>query len=277
MKAKQDELDGDIGPVVGARTLANRVYCADSCHLDMIEDEVVDLVICSPPYNVGKKYKNHNDALPLDEYLALLRDVWAECRRVLRPGGRICVNVAGVDRQPYLPLQSYITQQLIELGFLMRGEIIWDKAASVGVSTAWGSWRSPSNPTLRDVHEFIMVFCKDQFRLPAPDAAAAEQAKAEPDISSEEFTAYTKSIWRFPTDSARKIGHPSPFPVELPRRLIKLYSWRRSLVLDPFCGSGSTCVAAAQLGRLWIGVDVDPAYVELAERRVREEGETGRG
>ncbi len=117
-----------------------------------------------------------------------------------------------------------------------------------------------------------MVFCKDQFRLPPPDQASAEQAKAEPDVTSEEFTAYTKSIWQFPTDSAKKIGHPSPFPVELPRRLIKLYSWRRSLVLDPFCGSGSTCVAAAQLGRLWIGVDVDPAYVELAERRVQEEG-----
>lgn len=252
-------------PTVGNHTRANRIYRADSRHLDMIEDGVVDLVICSPPYNVGKNYQNHDDALPLDEYLALLRDVWAECRRVLRPGGRICVNVAGVDRQPYLPLQSYITRQLIELGFLMRGEIIWDKAASVGVSTAWGSWRSPSNPTLRDVHEFILVFCKDQFRL--------QNTKGDTDLTSEEFTALTRSVWQFPTDSAKKIGHPTPFPVELPRRLIKLYSWKGGLVLDPFCGSGSTCVAAAQLGRLWIGIDVDPHYVELAEKRVREEGQ----
>ncbi len=250
--------------LVGARTIANRIYCADSRHLDMIEDGVVDLVICSPPYNVGKNYKNHNDALPLEEYLALLRAVWVECRRVLRPGGRICVNVAGVDRQPYLPLQSYITEQLIALGFLMRGEIIWDKAASVGVSTAWGSWRSPSNPTLRDVHEFILVFCKEQFRL--------HETKGATDLTSEEFTAFTRSIWQFPTDSARKIGHPTPFPVELPRRLIKLYSWKGGLVLDPFCGSGSTCVAAAQLERLWIGVDVDPHYVELAQKRVQAEG-----
>ena len=256
---------GSDEPVVGERTLANRIYQADSRHLDMIEDEVVDLVICSPPYNVGKKYKNHNDALPLEDYLKLLRDVWVECRRVLRPGGRICVNVAGVDRQPYLPLQSYITQQLIELGFLMRGEVIWDKAASVGVSTAWGSWRSPSNPTLRDVHEYIMVFCKEQFRL--------EQTKGETDLTSEEFTALTRSTWTFPTESANKVGHPAPFPVELPRRLIKLYSWPGALVLDPFCGSGSTCVAAAQLDRLWIGADVDPTYVELARRRVAEEGE----
>jgi len=253
------------GPIVGSRTLGNRIYCADSRHLDMIEDEVVDLVICSPPYNVGKNYKNHNDALPLREYLTLLRDVWAECKRVMRPGARICVNVAGVDRQPYLPLQSYITQQLIELGFLMRGEIIWDKAASVGVSTAWGSWQSPSNPTLRDVHEYIIVFCKEQFRL--------VEGKGESDLSSEEFTALTRSIWSFPTESASKVRHPAPFPVELPRRLIKLYSWKGALVLDPFCGSGSTCVAAAQLGRLWIGVDIDPAYCELAERRVVAEGQ----
>ena len=250
-------------PIAGTCTQANRIYPADSRNLDMIEDGVVDLVICSPPYNVGKNYKNHDDALPLDEYLQLLHDVWAECRRVMRPGGRICVNVAGVDRQPYLPLQSYITRQLIELGFLMRGEIIWDKAASVGVSTAWGSWQSPSNPTLRDVHEYVMVFCKEQFRL--------EQTKGETDLTSEEFTALTRSVWQFPTESASKVGHPAPFPVELPRRLIKLYSWKGALVLDPFCGSGSTCVAAAQLGRLWIGVDTDPTYVALARRRISAE------
>jgi DNA modification methylase len=254
---------GKPEPIVGATTQADRIYQADSRNLEMIEDGVVDLVICSPPYNVGKNYKNHDDALPLDEYLQLLHDVWAECRRVLRPGGRICVNVAGVDRQPYLPLQSYITQQLIELGFLMRGEIIWDKAASVGVSTAWGSWQSPSNPTLRDVHEYVMVFCKEQFRL--------EQTKGETDLTSEEFTALTRSVWQFPTESASKVGHPAPFPVELPRRLIKLYSWKGALVLDPFCGSGSTCVAAAQLGRLWIGVDTDPTYVALARRRISAE------
>ncbi len=260
--------------VVGSRTIADRIYQADSRDLQMIEDGVVDLVICSPPYNVGKNYKNHDDTLPLEEYLALLRDVWEECRRVMRPGARICINVAGVDRQPYLPLQSYITQQLIELGLLMRGEIIWDKAASVGVSTAWGSWQSPSNPTLRDVHEYIMVFCKEQFRLLAPRSLGegGEEMKGETDLTSEEFTALTRSVWTFPTESANKVGHPAPFPVELPRRLIKLYSWKGALVLDPFCGSGSTCVAAAQLGRLWIGVDTDPSYVELARRRVSAEG-----
>jgi site-specific DNA-methyltransferase (adenine-specific) len=144
----------------------------------------------------------------------------------------------------------------------------------VGVSTAWGSWQSPSNPTLRDLHEYIIVFCKDQFRLPAPQSLgdAGEQAKGETDLTSEEFTALTRSIWGFPTGSASKVGHPAPFPVELPRRLIKLYSWKGGLVLDPFCGSGSTCVAASQLDRLWIGVDIDPTYADLARRRVAAEG-----
>jgi len=114
------------------------------------------------------------------------------------------------------------------------------------------------------VHEFILVFAKEQFRL--------EQKKGETDLTSEEFTALTRSVWTFPTESAAKVGHPAPFPVELPRRLIKLYSWKGALVLDPFCGSGSTCVAAAQLGRLWIGVDTDPSYVELARQRVANEG-----
>jgi site-specific DNA-methyltransferase (adenine-specific) len=156
----------------------------------------------------------------------------------------------------------------------MRGQVIWDKAASVGVSTAWGSWRSPSNPTLRDVHEYIIVFCKDEFRLAAPRSLGegGQQPKGETDLTSEEFTALTKSIWTFPTGSARKVGHPAPFPVELPARLIRLYSWKGALVLDPFCGSGSTCVAASQLERNWIGVDIDPHYVEIAERRVAEEG-----
>jgi site-specific DNA-methyltransferase (adenine-specific) len=249
--------------MVGHQTWANRIYCADSRRMTMIEDGVVDLVICSPPYNVGKNYRGHDDSLPLDEYLALLRDVWTECKRVLRVGGRICVNVAGVDRQPYLPLQSYITQQLIDLGLLMRGEIIWDKAASVGVSTAWGSWQSPSNPTLRDVHEYILVFCKEQSRL--------EQTTGRSDLTSEEFVALTRSIWTFPTESATKVGHPAPFPVELPRRLIKLYSWPEAVVLDPFCGSGTTCLAAQQLGRCWIGIDTDSEYVQLARERLSQQ------
>ncbi len=239
----------------------NQLYNRDSRDLSFIPDGVVDLVVTSPPYNVGKNYSAHEDCLPLDEYLALLEDVWKECYRVLAPGGRIAINVAGVDRKPYLPLHSYITLQMTRLGFMMRGEIIWNKGASVGVSTAWGSWCRPSNPTLRDVHEYILVFSKEEWKM---------QHRGETDLLPEEFVQYTKSIWDFPTVSAKKVGHPAPFPLELPSRLIKLYTYKGDLVLDPFMGSGTTCQAAELLGRRWIGVDVDPAYCELAAQQMAE-------
>ena len=243
------------------QTPENGIYQADSRKLDFIPDGAVTLVICSPPYNVQKPYQQHDDDLPREEYLALLKAVWTECRRLLRPGGRICVNVAGCWRQPYFPLHSYITLQMEKLGFLMRGEIIWDKGASVGVSTAWGSFASPSNPVLRDVHEYLLVFSKDSFKL-------EPEGEGKPDIANEQFVQYTRSIWQFPTESANKVGHPAPFPLELPRRLIRLYSYPGDLVLDPFCGSGTTCLAARELGRRWIGVDIDPRYVSIARERL---------
>lgn len=228
--------------------------------MDFIPDDAVTLVVTSPPYNVGTAYSKHHDKLELDSYLDYLDDVWQECKRVLRPGGRLAINVANTWRQPYIPLSAYIAARCIDLGFIMRGEVIWHKGASVGVSTAWGSWRSASNPTLRDVHEYILIFSKDSLRL-SPNGT-------KPDISSEDFTTYTKSVWNFPTASARKEGHPAPFPEELPARLIKLYTFLGDLVLDPFVGTGSTCAAAKRLKRRWIGIDIDPGYVELAEKKV---------
>jgi len=240
-------------------TYTNQIYCRDSRDLSFLPDGVVDLIITSPPYNVGKAYATHGDSLPLDEYLALLESVWKECYRVMAPSGRIAINVAGVDRKPYLPLHSYITLQMLQLDFNMRGEVIWNKGASVGVSTAWGSWCKPSNPTLRDVHEYILIFSKSDWAM---------GHKGETDLVSEEFVKLTKSVWDMPTASAKKAGHPAPFPLELPNRLIKLYTYKNDLVLDPFMGSGTTCVAAEQLGRRWIGVDLDPGYCALAEQNI---------
>ncbi len=238
----------------------NVIYCADSTYMHMVDDDSIALVVTSPPYNVGKNYNSHNDLMDLQSYLNFLEKVWMECKRVLKPGGRICVNIAGVNRRPYLPLHAHIALQFTHLGFIMRGEVIWDKAASVGTSTAWGSWRSPTNPTLRDVHEYILIFSKDTL--------SSQGNGCEPDITSEEFTEFTKSIWRFPTVSAKQVGHPAPFPEELPYRLIKLYSFPNDIVLDPFVGSGTTCVVADKLNRRWIGIDIDPGYVELARDRL---------
>ncbi len=260
----------------------DRIYHGDSRHMQEVPDGTVSLVICSPPYNVRKPYTNHDDNMPLGEYERLLVAVWRECKRVLRPGGRICVNVAGVWRQPYLPLHALIWRQLVkQVGFTMRGEIIWDKGASVGVSTAWGSFASPSNPTLRDVHEHILVaatdpqefavahdtisvFSKDSPRLPNINGN-------EPDVKREDFVEWTRSVWRIPTESSSRVGHPAPFPVDLPRRLILLYTFPGDVVLDPFCGSGSTCVAAAAAERRYVGYDIDADYVRIAQERVAEE------
>lgn len=237
----------------------NRLYCKSAESMDELPDHSVHLMITSPPYNVQKEY---DEDLTLEEYRQLLRSVFSETERVLVTGGRACINVANLGRKPYLPLHAYVMEEMLSLGFFMRGEIIWDKAASAASSTAWGTWLSAVNPVLRDVHEYILVFSKDSFSRRAEEA--------ESTIGRDEFLAFTKSVWTFPAVSARQIGHPAPFPEELPRRLIELYSFRGDVVLDPFCGSGTTCLAAMKAGRSYVGYDNEPAYIELAEQRLAE-------
>ncbi len=339
------------------------LYCADSRHMRELPDQSVQLVVTSPPYNVGKPYAGHDDRLPLDEYLAFLNQVWRECYRVLVPGGRLCINVANTDRKPYLPLNALITAELLRMSreegirWLMRGEIIWDKNASVGVSTAWGSFGRASDPTLRDVHEYIMVFSKDELKLRGggvtgitggqfvswtrsiwrpedgldelqralraviaafppskPEEAEGEgQGQREDErlvdrlmrtaldhlarpgelrrkmqekladarrrgkdeawlaeslarVAWQHFTRPSDSVWEMATESS--VDHPAPFPVELPRRLILLYTEPGDVVLDPFMGSGSTAIAAVLTGRRYVGYEISPQYCELARRRL---------
>jgi len=233
------------------------VQCVDSRDMSMLPDESVHLMVTSPPYNVGKEY---DEDLDMDEYRGLLKAVFREVYRKLVVGGRACVNVANLGRRPYIPLHSFIIEDMLDLGFLMRGEIIWQKAASAGASTAWGSWMSASNPTLRDVHEYILVFSKGSMRR--------EKEGRESTIARDEFLEYTKSVWSFPTESAKRVGHPAPFPEELPYRLIQLYTFEGDVVLDPFCGSGTTCVVALKTGRHFVGFDINEEYVNLAKDRI---------
>lgn len=232
------------------------IHCADARHMRHLPDNSVHLMITSPPYNVGKDY---DDDLSLSEYRALLSDVMKETYRVLVEGGRACVNIANVGRTPYIPLHVDIIEIAGECGFRMRGEIIWDKGASAGSSCAWGSWRSASNPVLRDVHEYILVFCKDAFK---------RRGTGESSVGRDQFLECTKSIWRFPAASARKANHPAPFPLELPLRLIDLYSFKGDVVLDPFMGSGTTAEAAVQADRHYVGYEINPAYVDHARARL---------
>ncbi len=240
------------------------IFGGSSETMAQLPDNSVHLMVTSPPYNVGKDYDTD---LTLEEHLAFLKRVWAETYRVLVPGGRACINIANLGRKPYLPLHAFMVRDMLDLQFLMRGEIIWDKGASASASTAWGSWQSAANPTLRDIHEYILVFSKGSFQRRQPEAAHNGRKDT---ISREEFLEYTKSVWDFPAESARKIGHPAPFPVELPYRLIQLYTFEGDVVLDPFMGSGQTALAALKSKRHFVGYEINPGYRKLALKRIAE-------
>lgn len=236
-----------------------KIYCHSSEDMRELPDRSVHLMVTSPPYNVGKEY---DDDLTIQEYIKLLHRVFSECYRVLVDGGRACVNVANVGRKPYLALNALVANVMTDIGYLMRGEIIWNKSASAGVSCAWGSWMSANNPVLRDVHEYILVFSKSSYSKPKQSEASKST------IEREGFLEWTKSVWEIPAESARRVGHPAPFPVQLPIRLIHLFSHSDDIVLDPFMGSGSTALACVQTNRQWIGYDVSKEYCDLTDQRI---------
>jgi len=245
-------------PVVPPDEILDTLHCQSSEHMSQIPDECVALMVTSPPYNVGKDY---DEDLSHDEYLDLLASVLQDTYRVLEPGGRVAVNVANLGRKPYIALNHAVAGLLRDLGFLLRGEIIWQKAQGAGGSCAWGSWQSAKNPTLRDLHEYVLVASKGSY---------GRLRIGEDSIDRDEFLAATLSVWNIPPASAKRVGHPAPFPVGLPRRLIELYTFRGDLVLDPFIGSGSAAVAAVETGRHYIGYDTVQDYLDLAERRIAE-------
>jgi DNA modification methylase len=237
----------------------NQIYCKTSELMQEIPDYSVHLMVTSPPYNANKEY---DEDLSLEEYRSLLKRVFQETYQKLVTGGRACINIANLGRKPYLPLHSYIIEDMLDIGFLMRGEIIWNKASSASPSTAWGSWLSASNPVLRDIHEYILVFSKESFSRKRDDR--------ENTLQKEDFLEWTKSVWTFPAVSAKSVGHPAPFPEELPHRLIQLYTFKGEVVLDPFCGSGTTCLAALRNDRRYLGYEINPDYVNLARQRIRD-------
>lgn len=250
--------------------------CGDARHMDLIADGSVALVVTSPPYFAGKQYEEEleREGVPSSylEYLEMLTDVFAECVRKLEPGGRMAVNVANLGRKPYRSLSADVIRILEhDLGLLLRGELIWQKAEGATGSCAWGSFRSAANPVLRDISERVIVASKGRFdRARTVKQRAAEGLPFESTLMTEDFMASTLDIWSIPPESARRVGHPAPFPVELPEQLIRLYTFKDDLVLDPFMGSGSALVAAARLGRRYIGYDLDDSYVQIARQRVDE-------
>ncbi len=252
----------------------------DSRNMDAVADGSVALVVTSPPYFAGKQYEEEleRDGVPSSyvEYLELLTDVFADCKRTLEPGGRIAVNVANLGRKPYRSLSADVIRILQDdLGLLLRGEVVWRKGVGdVGAAgnCAWGSFRKPSNPVLRDVTERVVIASKGRFdRAQSPAERERRNFPSKVGIDADEFMAATLDVWDIPPESAKRVHHPAPFPVALPERVILLYTYENDLVLDPFMGSGSTLVAAARHHRRYIGYDLDPEYVDLARNRVDDE------
>jgi site-specific DNA-methyltransferase (adenine-specific) len=262
--------------VADARAL-DKLIVGDARHMDEVPTSSVALVVTSPPYFVGKEYEEAlgEGGVPATylDYLDLLREVFAECVQKLEPGGRIAVNVANLGRRPYRSLSADVIGILQDdLRLLLRGEIVWMKQRGSSGSCAWGSFQRPGNPVLRDLTERVIIASKGRFERAIPaKVRARRQLPSESSMTREDFMENTLDVWEIPAESATRVGHPAPFPVELPARLIELYTYRGDLVLDPFAGSGTTALAAVRAGRHYAGYDLDESYIALAETRVEDE------
>ncbi|HTT16671.1 MAG TPA: site-specific DNA-methyltransferase [Thermoplasmata archaeon] len=238
----------------------DRVLCDDAkAALDRLPPGSVHLAITSPPYNVRIPYRGYTDDLPPDVYLAWLREVWRALHRTLVPGGRFVLNVAPTSIKEFRPIHHDLSTELRELGYIMRTEIIWYKQ-TMGRRTAWGSWKSPSNPHIIPSWEYVLVFSKERWRLDGDRRLA--------DIDAKEFERFSDGFWAIPPERHRQ-GHPAPFPEELIERLVKFYSYRSNVVLDMFGGTGTVAAVARRLGRHYLHIDASPEYCRLASERIR--------
>jgi site-specific DNA-methyltransferase (adenine-specific) len=265
----------DIDP----RKEIDDVFVGNSASMTQVADNSAALVVTSPPYFAGKAYEEAlgSGDIPATylEYLSMLRDVFAECHRTLEPGGRMAINVANLGRKPYRSLAADVIGILQDdLGMLLRGEVIWLKARGSAGSCAWGSFQRPANPVLRDLTERVIIASKGRFdRALNPKQRERRRLPCDASMYRDEFMEATTDVWEIPTESATRVGHPAPFPVDLPKRLIHLYTYYDDLVLDPFMGSGTTAIAALRTGRHFVGYDTDEAYVDNARARIRAERE----
>jgi len=250
--------------------MKDEIICGDCRQvLQKIPAESVHLAITSPPYNVGLEYDGHDDSMPYEKYLEWLMPVWRQVLRVLVPGGRFALNICPTSIKDFKPVHYDMAGQLRELGFIMRTEIIWYKQ-TIRRRTAWGSFRSPSNPHIMPSWEYVLVFSKGSWKLPGD--------KADADITGDEFIKFSDGFWdirpetkgRQPFLKKKLDGHPAPFPEELIRRLIKFYSYRGNVVLDPFGGTGTVAAVAAKTGRHFVHIDRSCKYCEIAKERLEE-------
>ncbi len=241
----------------------NKIICGDCLKtMKKMPDNSIDLIITSPPYNFGMPYDTHLDEINFKEYFKKMFKVWKECYRILKKGGRICVNIQPLHSS-YIPTHHIFSEQFRKLGFLFKCEILWDKHTYNAKYTSWGSWKSPSMPYFKTTWEFIEVFCKG--------TQNKNGKKENIDITGDEFKKWTTKKWDIaPEIRMKEFGHPAMFPEEIPFRLIKLFSYIDDIVLDPFNGAGTTTLVARKLNRKYIGIDISVQYCETAKKRIKE-------
>lgn len=237
----------------------DKVICGDCLEvMSQIPDNSVHLAITSPPYNLGITYDVHNDSLAYERYLQWMKDVWLETKRVLARGGRFALNIAPTSIKDFRPIHHDFSNQLRDIGMIMRTEIIWYKQ-TMRRRTAWGSWKNPANPHIVPSWEYVLVFSKDSWTL--------DSGSKDADITADEYMRFSDGFWYIPPESQRR-GHPTPFPEELIYRLIKFYTYKGNTVLDMFGGTGTVAVVAQKTGRRFIHIDISPKYCEVAQQRL---------
>jgi len=240
----------------------NAIICSPAeIALKEIESDSVDIVLTSPPYNFGREYDSHDDNLAVDDYSSKLFEIFDECIRVLKPGGRFIVNVQPNYKDNY-PTHHVVTRYMIERGLIWRGEIVWLKN-HLRKLTAWGSWKSPSCPYLSYPFEFIEVYSKGSLKH--------EGAADDIDITKDEFIEYVNGHWAFtPETRMKQFDHPAMFPEKLVKRCLKLFSFQNDIVLDPFNGAGTTTLVCKKMKRRYIGIDVSEEYCRVARERIEK-------
>lgn len=239
----------------------NKIICGDVLEvMKKMPSDSVHLAITSPPYNVGKDYDNHNDKMDYKDYLDWLEKVWIETKRVLVDGGRFALNIAPTGIKDFVPIHHDFSNQMRKIGMKFRTEIIWYKQTMLK-RTAWGSFKSPSNPHVVPSWEYVLIFSKGKDKLDGFDENA--------DITKEEFMKFSDGMWYIPPETQRN-GHPAPFPEELIYRLIKFYSFKGNAVLDMFGGTGTVAVVALKTNRNFIHIDISEEYCRVAEKRLEK-------
>ena len=254
----------DEQPNVLPEDYANHILCGDSeSVLKNLPDNCIDLVFTSPPYNFGLTYEDHDDANQWQRYFDKLFAILDECVRVLKFGGRLAINIQPLYSD-YIPSHHIISKKLMDAKLIWKGEILWEKNNYNCKYTAWGSWKSPSNPYLKYTWEFIEVFCKGSLQKAG--------SRGDADINADDFKKWVVGKWSIaPEKNMKSYDHPAVFPEELARRVIQLFSFKGDTVLDPFVGVGTTCVVAKKFGRGYFGIDNSEKYCETARARVQEQ------